>query len=173
MTSAQALPETPPQVLSLTSPQSFQSLATTHLNHDVKLPLAIHSTLFLKFLHNDMFCQMFANLDDPGLCYNVAVTWYWGCHPFPSNSVPVSLSSTSPFSLASSFSAPVSDALSGRFPSTALTTSLPSLFSNPALHSVESNSDGGCPNFSLSVDGGKMSWRCHRNVAPMASLKLK
>ena len=35
MTSAQALPETPPQVLSLTSPQSFQSLATTHLNHDV------------------------------------------------------------------------------------------------------------------------------------------
>ena len=52
MTFAQALPETPPQVLSLTSPQSFQSLATTHLNHDVKLPLAIHSTLFLKFLHN-------------------------------------------------------------------------------------------------------------------------
>ena len=141
VTSAQALPETPPQVLSLTSPQSFRSLATAHLNHDIKLPSAIRSALFLEFLHNDTFCQMFADLEDPVLRHDVAMTWYRGRHPLPSNPAPVSSSSTSPLP-ASSFGAPA-PALWGTFPPTATATSSPGSFSNPALHSVGSSSDGG------------------------------
>ena len=89
-TSAQALHETPPQALSRPLPLPYRVLATAHINHDVNLSSTICSTLFLEFLHNDTFCEMFADLEDPAVHHSVAVTWYWDHYcPLPSNSAPV------------------------------------------------------------------------------------
>ena len=90
---------------------------------------------------------MFADLEDPAVRHGVAVTWYQDhYHPLPSNSAPVS-SSTPPFASTSSFVAPASavdlDALWGNLPLTGAATSSPGSFSDPALLSVGSNSDGG------------------------------
>ena len=146
-TSAQALPETPPQALPQHSPPPYIALATAHINHDVDLPSTIRSALVLEFLHNHTFCQMFANLDDPAVRHGVAVAWYRNHYrPLPSNSMPVS-SSTPPFASSSSFVAPASavdlDTLWGNLPLTDAATSSPGSFSDPPLLSVGSNSDGG------------------------------
>jgi len=145
-TSAQALPETPPQALPRPLPPPYRALATAHINHDVNLSSTIRSALFLEFLHNDTFCQMFADLEDPAVRHGVAVTWYRDHYRLlPSNSAPVS-SSTPPFA-STSFVAPASavdlDALWGNLPLTDAATSSPGSFSDPALLSMESNSDGG------------------------------
>ena len=168
-TSAQALPETPPQALPRPLPPPYRALATAHINHDVNLSSTIRSALFLEFLHNDTFCQMFANLEDPVVRHGVAVTWYQDHYrPLPSNSTPVS-SSTPPFASTSSFVAPASavdlDALWGNLPLTDATTSSPSSFSDPALLSMESNSDGG---YSAGMSGAG-----HAEMDPYANYSHK
>ena len=61
-------------------PLSIRSLATAHLNDDAGLNVTIRAELALEFLINDSFCQMYAELTDPMVRQNVALSWYQKKH---------------------------------------------------------------------------------------------
>ena len=61
-------------------PLSIRSLATAHLNDDAGLNVTIHAELALEFLINDSFCQMYAELTDPMVHQNIALSWYQKKH---------------------------------------------------------------------------------------------
>ena len=74
-------PQTLPLPQTLPPPQPlYWSLAISHLNNDIILDPAIHTELFLEFILNDVFCQMYTELEDPMLHHKIAVSWYQKHH---------------------------------------------------------------------------------------------